>query len=78
LKGQLLILLGYAGALACSAISGASFGAIYFIMQAEKTTFQSAFQSVSVVMVGGYAIAIAVLAGVCIYLYKQNNPVKSA
>ena len=78
LKGQLVILLCYAGALACSTTSGASFGAIYFIMQAEKTTFQSAFQSVSIVMVGGYAIAISVLAGVCVYLYKQNNPVTSA
>ncbi|WP_289535737.1 hypothetical protein [Pseudomonas sp. SO81] len=78
LKGQLLILLSYAGALICSIISGASFGTIYFIMQAENTTFQSAFQSVSIVMVGGYSIAIAVLAGVCIYLYKQNNSAKSA
>lgn len=43
LKGQLLILFGYAAALACGTISGASFGAIYFIMQAEKTTFSSCF-----------------------------------
>lgn len=78
LKGQLLILFGYAAALACGTISGASFGAIYFIMQAEKTTFQAAFQFVSIVMIGGYAIAIGLLAGVCIYLYKVNNPAEGA
>lgn len=78
LKGQLLILFGYAAALACGTISGASFGAIYFIMQAEKTTFQAAFQSVSIVMIGGYAIAIGLLAGVCIYLYKVNHPAEGA
>lgn len=78
LKGQLLILFGYAAALACGTISGASFGAIYFIMQAEKTTFQAAFQSVSITMIGGYAIAIGLLAGVYIYLYKVNNPAEGA
>ena len=78
LKGQLLILFGYAAALTCGTISGASFGAIYFIMQAEKTTFQAAFQSVSITMIGGYAIAIGLLAGVYIYLYKVNNPAKGS
>ncbi|MCJ0972996.1 hypothetical protein MST27_06400 [Pseudomonas sp. PS1] len=78
LKGQLLILFGYAASLACGSISGASFGAIYFIMQAEKTTFQAAFQPVSITMIGGYAIAIGILAGVYIYLYKANNPAEGA
>ncbi|QKE63332.1 hypothetical protein HNE05_08130 [Aquipseudomonas campi] len=78
LKSQLLLLLGYAGALACSIISGASFGAVYFIMQAEKTTFQSAFQSASIVIIGGYSIALAILAGACIYLHKQKSPVQGA
>ncbi|UUY07354.1 hypothetical protein LRS11_16195 [Pseudomonas sp. J452] len=78
LKNQLLILLGYAGALACGTTSGASFGAVYFIMKAENTTFQSAFQSASIVIIGGYVIALVVLAGVCIYLHKQSSSVQSA
>ncbi|WP_312956648.1 hypothetical protein [Pseudomonas songnenensis] len=78
LKGQLLIFFAYVAALACGTISGASFGAIYFIMHAEKTTFQVAFQSVAIVMIGGYAIAIGLLAGVYIYLYKVKNPAEGA
>lgn len=78
LKVQLLFFFGYAAALACGTISGASFGALYFIVQAEKTTFQAAFQSVAIVMIGGYAIAIGFLAGVYIYLYKVNNPAEGA
>ena len=73
LKGQLLILLGYGGAMACSMISGASFGVVYVVMQAENTTFQAAFHSVAIVLVGGYAIATAILIGTCFYLKKGNR-----
>lgn len=68
LKGQLLILLGYGGALACSTIAGASFGVVYVVMQAENSSFQAAFHSVAIVTLGGYAIATSILIGACVYL----------
>ena len=73
LRGQLMILLGYGGALACSMIAGASFGVIFLAMQAQNTTFISAFRSVAVVIVGGYAIATAILIGACVYLKIANT-----
>nr|WP_152665059.1 hypothetical protein [Pseudomonas toyotomiensis] len=72
LKGQLLILLGYALALALCAISGGSFGALYFIMYAEGVDFITAFKSTAIVMLGGYTIAAAIFGGTLFYLRRQR------
>ena len=78
LKGQLFILLGYASALALCAISGGSFGALYFIMHAEKVDFITAFKSTAIVILGGYTIAAAIFGGALFYLKRQKSLPQSA
>ncbi|WP_339412811.1 hypothetical protein [Pseudomonas sp. EA_35y_Pfl2_R5] len=78
LKGQIFILLGYASALALCAISGSSFGALYFIMHAEKVDFITAFKSTAIVILGGYTIAAAIFGGALFYLKRQRSLPQSA
>ncbi|MFI8981150.1 hypothetical protein [Ectopseudomonas khazarica] len=73
LKGQTLILLGYVSALVLCAISGGSFGALYFIMHAEKVDFITAFKSTAIVMLGGYTIATAIFGWALVYLKRTRR-----
>lgn len=78
LKGQLFILLGYAAALTLCVISGGSFGALYFIMYAEKVDFLTAFKSTAIVIIGGYTIATTILVGTLLYLKRQSSLLQRA
>lgn len=73
LRGQIFILLGYASALLLCAISGGSFGALYFIMHAEKVDFITAFKATAIVIISGYTIAAAIFGGALFYLKKQTS-----
>jgi hypothetical protein len=78
LKGQVFILLGYALALVVCLISGGSFGPVNFVMHAEKVDFFTSFKNFAPIIIGGYAIATAILLGTVIYLKKQSPRLQGA
>lgn len=72
LKGQALILIGYASALVLCSISGGCFGTLYFIMYAEKVDFITAFKSTAIVMLGGYTTSAAIFGCALFYLKRKD------
>ncbi len=72
-KGQVFILLGYGVALVLSLISGGGFGAVYYVMDVEKVYFGTAFEMAGMMIIISSAIAMAILAGALLYLFKQSR-----